>query len=593
MADFRVLLGNSEWSLPMTSEGWKVDIAPGMGLRLSWRNAFEGYRILELEILPTTAVDLKPNFKHFFAQIAENLRWIVVKGLSLPQGANSFLANGYQCWSESSFVDKNSTLRRESHEPQKYFGDDQIWNYRERLGTGHAWSFTILEGNQRNFLMACLTEDRSFGLFELDLVAESVDLYLDYEGFDFLSMAEDFEREKRLLLGAWLLPDADFKISKPIFEVAREWFKYIKRYETTSRIKKSPTETASPVLGYTSWYNKFTEIDEPWLLDHIENVSRLTNWNVFQVDDGYQLKIGDWLSPSKGFPEGIQGVIARAKGQGLIPGLWLAPFVALFDSKLAVDHPEWIVTKNGEPVVAGDFAHWGGKFYVMDTENESYREYIANVVNQFKNWGVKFIKADFLYAAAMNPRNGKTRAEISARAHQWFYQLCVDHDIKFLSCGAPLSSAYGRCDFARIGPDISLDWEFKPLKGTFSREKPSVRGSMINTITRALFNDVCFLNDPDVVILRSENNSLNFKEKRNLTSINRAFGGLLFSSDSPELYGSQENQLLMAMEKGISMEQIEHFNVISAQPFHAHIHTRRGVWKVLLDDSSEVEFVPH
>ena len=116
---------------------------------------------------------------------------------------------------------------------------------------------------------------------------------------------------------------------------------------------------------------------------------------------------------------------------------------------------------------------------------------------------------------------------------------------------------------------------------------------MINTVTRAILNSNCFLNDPDVVILRSENTSLSHSEKRNLTLINRAFGGLLFSSDSPDLYGRHEQNLLNEMENGVSLEEIERIEVVSCEPIDMIIHSKSGEWQLKLSDSSSVEYSPN
>lgn len=48
--------------------------------------------------------------------------------------------------------------------------------------------------------------------------------------------------------------------------------------------------------------------------------------NTFQVDDGYQTAVGDWLSvDSKKFPFGMRRVADAVHQRGLKAGLWLAP----------------------------------------------------------------------------------------------------------------------------------------------------------------------------------------------------------------------------------------------------------------------------
>ena len=156
----------------------------------------------------------------------------------------------------------------------------------------------------------------------------------------------------------------------------------------------------------------------------------------FQVDDGYQKCVGDWLTPDKDFPNTVDVVIKEAVKNNLMPGIWMAPFVAMEFSDIVQKYPDLVVKyPDGRSVVCGDFPHWGGKFVALDTESDIYRDYIESVVKHFASTGVKFIKADFLYGASMVPRSGMTRAEVSARAHQWFYDLCRKYDIYFCLVG--------------------------------------------------------------------------------------------------------------------------------------------------------------
>ena len=573
---------------------WKKDLGekfftcmelPGLRIRQAFSPLIPGYQVMELHFERERSGSL--NESNF---LKLDGGWLTFDRLEFPESIETFLANGYQCWSESKFYDRQSILNRESHDAQRYFGDDHIWNYSSLQGCGHSWSYTILTTKGRNYFYGCLTEDRSFGVFNINLVERKIELNLDFEGLDGARWIKPLQEEGTCLIGAWVLPDYSSSGESNLSEVTCAWQDLIPAYELVPRTKISRTKWTAPVTGYTSWYNKFTEIDESWLRAHVQSVANCTKWKIFQVDDGYQNKIGDWLSSSKGFPNGIEPVLRAAEKAGLIPGIWMAPFVAIWNSEIARLHPEWIVCDQGDSLVAGDFSHWGGKFYVLDHLNKDFQDYICNVIRRFSEMGVKFIKADFLYAVAMKPRDGKTRGELSSSAHQWFYDVCSNHGISFLSCGAPLSSAYRRCDFSRIGPDISLDWEYKPLLGTSSREKPSVRASIINTVTRSLLNGTAFWNDPDVVILREETNSLSRSEKEALVAVNRAFGGLLFSSDSPDLYGPQEMKLLEIMESGSSLESPIRIDVESCDPFQVTVVTQNGRWKVISGGTAEVDF---
>ena len=139
------------------------------------------------------------------------------------------------------------------------------------------------------------------------------------------------------------------------------WFEKIKDYQHIDRLENAWNDHV-PVTGYTSWYNKFTEISESWLLDHIEGIKQNTDWKIFQVDDGYQKCVGDWLTPDKDFPNTVDVVIKEAVKNNLMPGIWMAPFVAMEFSDIVQKYPDLVVKyPDGRSVVCGDFPHWGGE----------------------------------------------------------------------------------------------------------------------------------------------------------------------------------------------------------------------------------------
>ena len=56
--------------------------------------------------------------------------------------------------------------------------------------------------------------------------------------------------------------------------------------------------------GYTSWYNYFKKIDEKIILRDLDGLDRAKDGvSIFQIDDGFESKVGDWLVPDpKKFP---------------------------------------------------------------------------------------------------------------------------------------------------------------------------------------------------------------------------------------------------------------------------------------------------
>ena len=559
----------------------RLDLQGGgsMLFQLSEKNGLcEGHSLLTFS--------LQKYEKSKYGTAPKNFKWIKLEGFNLPDQAKAALANGYNCWSNSPMLSASDVLHGETDPVQEYFGDSLFYSYKEKPGQFHAWSYTIIDCGQNlgNLFIGGICEDRFYNVIELDLVNKRFNLLIDIDGFDFSNITENY------LIAKFVIPRT-INIDTPLMEIAKEWYREILENEFVPRKNLNRWSGDLPVTGYTSWYNKFTEISEKWLLQHIKSVKQHTSWHVFQVDDGYQSAVGDWLIPSESFPRKVDFILEKAKSESLMPGIWLAPFVAMEFSVLVKENPDFVLKDhNGDPVVCGDFPHWGGKFYALDTENQKFRNYIEGVVKYFADIGVKFIKADFLYASSMIPRNGKSKAELSSTAHEWFYSLCHSQNIYFLSCGAQMSSAYGRCDFSRIGADVAVEWEAVELEKHKSRERPSAISSMNNTIGRAILNGLTFFNDPDVVILRSENTEFSDNEKVVLTKLNKCFGGLLFCSDSPDQYKEKEYELLELFEDPSQPREVHSIHKVDSKDLRYNILTDKKIIDVTVSPRESVAF---
>ena len=64
------------------------------------------------------------------------------------------------------------------------------------------------------------------------------------------------------------------------------------------------------------------------------------------------------------------------------------------------------------------------------------------------------------------------------------------------------------------------------------RERISTRNSILNTVFRRQLDGRAFLNDPDVFLLRRNNNSLTEEQKKCLAEVNALMGSVLFTSDN-------------------------------------------------------------
>ena len=318
--------------------------------------------------------------------------------------------------------------------------------------------------------------------------------------------------------------------------------------------REKPVET-----GWTSWYNYFNKISESIIDENLDAFAkRDIPIDYFQIDDGWQTRIGDWLSVKPEFPNGMKVVADKIHQKGFKAGLWLSPFIVESKSRLFQEKSDWILrgangkpvavthskpfviqkeqnSKLGKPVAVGYSPYWSGRFYALDFYNPEVQKYLTGVFHTvLHTWGFDMVKLDFLYAVAVLPRPNKTRGQVMSEAMQFLRRLVGDKIL--LACGVPLGSAFGLVDYCRIGADIHLSWEHKLLKFLKNRERVSTIGALRTVLGRWSLNGRAFQNDSDVFILREKNHQLTIVQQDTVLIINALLGNLLFTSDNLDEY---------------------------------------------------------
>ncbi len=429
--------------------------------------------------------------------------------------------NGFQSWTNCPERGPQDSIRSLRHLPQvgvrkfglERYGDYYFENYPEKPGYFHGESWAYARRGEEYRLLASLDETNGYTLIRYDCGTGKLRLKRDCRG---LRSGEGFHA-------------FDLYFQKGTEqEVFDGWF-------AAMGVKPRTTE---PLCGYSSWYNRYQKIDEDCILSDLEACGEfLQPGDLFQIDDGWEPKVGDWLrADSIKFPWGMAPLVKRIHQMGLKAGLWLAPFVCQKGSNIYVNHPDWLLQVEKEPWYCG--ANWGG-FYSLDIDNPEVQEYLRRVFRRVQeDWDFDLVKLDFLYGAAPMGYYTETRAGRMIRAMDFLRELCGDKLI--LGCGVPLLPAFGRVDYCRIGCDVGLDWDGNWLMRRIHRERVSTRQSLENTVFRRQLNGRAFLNDPDVFFLRSENLSLDPEQKRTLAEVNTLLGGVWLTSDDMGSYDEQQ-----------------------------------------------------
>lgn len=426
--------------------------------------------------------------------------------------------NGYQSWSMSReyFTDERmkGITRLSAPLKRKYqmhrYGDYSFHRYSGRKGEFHSYTYGYFREGSKYDLIGSLSEMGGYTAIESYCGENRIIIRKECEK---LCITEEYEAFKLV----WAQGSEDF-----VFD----------SYFSLAGVCKPANR---PMAGWTSWYNYYQNISEGIILKNLAGIlGAEKKADIFQIDDGYQCAVGDWLKvDEKKFPRGMKFLSDEIKRNGLKSGIWLAPFVCEAKSDIFINKKGWLLRDDkGRPVRAGH--NWSG-FYALDLSNPEVREYLVKVFKVvFDEWGFDLVKLDFLYAVCLMPEKYRTRGRIMTEAMQFIRDCAGDRLV--LGCGVPLGPSFGLVDYCRIGCDISLDWDDKFYMKYLSRERLSTINAIRDTISRRQLDGRAFLNDPDVYILRDDNNKLKKAQKLTLFTVNYLFGSLLFNSDDTNLY---------------------------------------------------------
>jgi len=440
--------------------------------------------------------------------------------------------NGFQSWTESREFGQNekiATLKWPARPLLRQYGDYGFYRYPGKRGLFHGWTYSYVRSSSGSLsFFGSLSERSGYTLFEYDCPRTVLRVSRDcaglrlngeYRGLDFVVLA-----------------GAEDDVFDTYFELCESGV------EPGSSAAAPPRRSLpEPCTGWTSWYNHYTNVTQDVVLENLaEFKKRKLGIGLFQVDDGWQPKVGDWLTANAKFPGGMGAVATAIKEAGVKAGLWLAPFICEKKSGVWWEHKDWLLkNRRGKPVSAGFNPNWSGKFYAMDFYNDGFRDHLRKVFQTvFDDWGFDLVKLDFLYAAALTPGDLRTRGQVMTEVMEFVRSAAGDKLI--LGCGVPLGPAFGRVDFCRIGSDVALQWEDRLLKALGYRERVSTINSISSTVGRRHLNGRAFLNDPDVFILRTRNQTLSMAQRLTLFRLDLALGGIVLTSDSPSEYTEEE-----------------------------------------------------
>lgn len=435
---------------------------------------------------------------------------------------SKFFGNGYQAWTTSREYSAGEQMQDimpiaagKLRNVAGISADTRFVEFPKNAGEFYSHTYTYVKNENSFELFGSLSEKQGFTVIYADMNQNTITFSKDVEGvtvhdcyalFDMVMFSGSYDE---------------------VFD----------KYFDAMNLAKPRIDHMS---GYTSWYNYFQKIDENIIIRDLNALDKFkSSVSIFQIDDGYETFVGDWLdhNPAK-FPKGMKYVAEEVHKKGYNAGIWLAPFNLQIKSRTYKEHPDWVIKENGKPQL-GVFG-WGGA-YTMDIYNPEAREYMQHFFDVILNdWGYDMVKLDFLYSQCLTPRNNKSRGTIMCEAMAFLRECCGDKLI--LGCGVPLGASFGYVDACRISCDVDLNYGgIYYNKLHVNNEIPSAQNAINNAVFRRHLNGRAFCNDPDVFFLRYSNLKFTMEQKLLLAGINHLFGGVLFVSDNAQEYSINDS----------------------------------------------------
>ena len=288
---------------------------------------------------------------------------------------------------------------------------------------------------------------------------------------------------------------------------------------------------------WCSWYyfyHHFTRADLDEVLAGLLALPDRGGITTVQIDAGYSTSVGDWLEPNEAWPGGLQDAFAAIRRAGFEPGIWVGPYMAGCRSRLATEHPDWLLRDTAGSLLAplqmfGENRLWryrDEEYHVVDTSHPEAFAYVQQVFVTLAAWGATYIKTDFLYwglhdsATVKRARPGQTSvAYMRDLLHA--IRTAVGRQTYWLGCIAPYGPTLGLVDGTRIAGDVGPSWTpgFGPMQ------------MLEDTSGTQIVNERWFHNDPDAVLVREFHNGLTAGEVRSLALWQGMLAGNLCISD--------------------------------------------------------------
>lgn len=381
---------------------------------------------------------------------------------------------------------------------------------------------TVL-GNEQGYVVISFPDGR-------DQMMETA-IYVDDQG--------KFKRlTSKVLFGIRVAPGQKLATERIRIEFTKDVTGTIDAFVQTKAKRYGARNQAHPSVFCTWYYYGLTVTYEDVKVNLQQMQKRALPFDVFQVDEGWEITLGEW-EPNHKFPVDMKDLAKEIQDAGYRPGIWTSPFVAHATASIWEKHPEWILRDaKGEPCL---FPMNDTVYQVFDITNPATWEYFYELYRKLTfDWGYTYHKLDFTRAAVIMDQavyfdDTITLTQAYRKAVEAIRRGMGEKSY-FLMCGGLYDPIIGLVDAQRTGSDVLSMWSSTINKG--GKTAPyTTKQSILRYYMNAWWN-----NDPDALMIRrNEQMERNLRltygllndEEVKTSVINQYMGGGLVCSTEP------------------------------------------------------------
>jgi alpha-galactosidase len=330
--------------------------------------------------------------------------------------------------------------------------------------------------SKQSLLIGALTADKLLTYLHLQASGDGPQTKVDSFNADFSGTTEiqkdfdlrDASPRDQLEISLPIEPGVKFESEKIMFAAGSDYEKQLVTYgEAIHKLHhpRIPDETPMGWWSWTAYYGNINEgetlVNADWQAAHLKSFG----YNFFQVDEGYQYARGEYITPNATqYPNGMRSLGHHVVGDGLVFGVWTAPFEVTTRAWVYENHKDWLVhNAKGEPIPTTLL--WRQKSdqrYALDTTNPGAQEYLRQTYRTLvREWGVRFIKLDFMDSSAIEGfmYRPHTTALEALRIGLQVIRDAVGDDVVLDKDGSPMLTPVGLVDTGRISADTAHSFE--------------------------------------------------------------------------------------------------------------------------------------